>query len=312
LSKRRRIAVLVPCLNESATIADVITGCRTYVPDAAIYVIDNGSSDDTIGIARAAGAEVIVERRRGKGRALRTGFGAVDADFFVLVDGDGQMPLDRIPALLQPILAGHADMVVGSRSLGRDDESRFVNRLGNWAFSLLLRTLLRVRLTDVLSGFRAVSVESARALPLAADGFEIEVELTIKAAQRRQRIVELPIAARARPAGGSSRLRVVRDGLRILGAIAVLLLHGHPLRFFGAIGVALLAAAFSMVLYGTGSSAKSPVDSGVSLALLVIGGVLATAGLASIVAGVLLSPVARRLGSEHRRAESLPESASHI
>ena len=294
MSTPDQIAVLIPCLNEAATVGKVIGDFRRAAPEAAIVVIDNGSTDDTAGIARGLGATVIAEPRRGKGRALRTAFERVDADIYVLADGDDQLPAEALPALVAPIAGGTADLVIGSRALGTDAESRLINRIGNRAFSWLLRTLLGARLTDVLSGYRAVSRDALRRLTLAATSFEIEVELTIKAAQAGQRIAEVPVRVRARPAGNMLRIRVVRDGLRILGAIVVLLLRGRPVRFFLPLGIGLLALAAALALLA-GSAAGLGALIGWAASLLA-----AAAGAGALVAAVLLQPIARRLQPEVR------------
>lgn len=284
-----QIAVLIPCLNEAETIGKVIGDFRRTAPDAAIVVVDNGSTDDTAAIATSLGARVIREPRRGKGRALRTAFEQVGAEIYVLADGDDQLPAEQLPALVAPILDGSADLVIGSRALGTDAESHLVNRMGNRAFSWLLRTMLGADLTDVLSGYRAISRGAVERISLAATNFEIEVEITIKAAHAGQRISEIPIRVRARPAGNMPRIRVVRDGLRILGAIVVLLLRGRPLRFLVPVGLLLLAASGALSIAG-GSIGGAGALAAWSVALLT--GLM---GAGSLAAALALMPVARRL-----------------
>ena len=155
-----RVAVFIPCLNESLTIAKVIDDFRRVLPHAAVYVIDNGSTDDTAQIAEAHSATVLFETRRGKGFAVRTAFRKIDADIYVMVDGDDTYPADAIHALMEPVLAGRADMTVGSRLMeGTKSDFRPLNRVGNWIYPALIRFLLRVRLTDILSGFRVMTRE---------------------------------------------------------------------------------------------------------------------------------------------------------
>ena len=288
------IAILLPCLNEADSIGAVVDAFRRAAPDAAIHVIDNGSTDGTGTIARAHGAMVIVEPRRGKGRALRTAFRVVDADIFVLADGDGQAEADRIDALLAPLRAGDADMVVGSRRLGSYPRSRRINRLGNAAFTLLLRLLLRARLTDVLSGYRAVRAEMVRTLPLTSSRFEIEAELTIRAVQAGYRVVDVPITAAPRAAGNAPRLRVVSDGLRILASIVVFVTNGRPLRFLAVPGIVLLGAAALVAVAGR------DVPGGLAVAVAVLAGIV---GLGLVVLGLALLPTARSL----RTGDDVPE-----
>lgn len=289
MSTPDQIAVLIPCLNEAATIGKVIGDFRRAAPGARIVIIDNGSTDRTTEIARGAGADVIHEARRGKGRALRSAFERVSAGIYILADGDDQMPADRLPALIEPIQAGTADLVIGSRALGRDADSHRLNRIGNRGFTWLLRSILRADLTDVLSGYRAISRAGLERLHLGASSFEIEVELTIKACQARLRVAEVPIAVRARPTGTRPRIRVLRDGARILAAIAVLLLHGRPGRFFVPLGVSLLVLASVPAAFAAAAGGTLAIVAGL------LSGAVALAGAASIAAAITLQPVARRL-----------------
>jgi len=238
-----RIAVFVPCLNEELTIARVIDDFRRTLPAAAIFVIDNDSTDRTREIAIERGARVLVETRRGKGFAVRTAFRRIDADVYVMVDGDDTYPAEAVIALLEPVLAGRADMTVGSRlTAGSSSAFRPLNRLGNRIYPSLLRFLLRVRLTDILSGFRVMTREFVRGVPIAASGFEIEAELTVKAIERGYRLVELPIDLRSRPAGSVSKIRIASDGWRILWTIILLFRDYKPMTFFGGLGLLFMLA----------------------------------------------------------------------
>jgi glycosyltransferase involved in cell wall biosynthesis len=280
--------VLIPCLNEELMIGTVVTDFRREVPDAAIWVVDNGSTDQTTSVAQAAGARIVREPRRGKGFALRAAFRDIEADVYVLADGDGQLPAESIHALMQPVLEGRADMVVGSRAMGGRTSHRFVNNLGNVLFSRLLRTLLGVQVTDVLSGYRAMSRMLVKSLPLAARNFEIEVELTIKTSQRGYRIAEVPYEVRPRPAETSPHLRVVRDGARISWAILLLFRDYRPMAFFGSMGVLLLlvAAVLFAISDGVGRFWFLATD---TFALLV-----AISGLLAVATGAVVSVLGRR------------------
>ena len=283
-----RVAVLIPCLNEELMVGTVVKDFRRELPKAAIWVVDNGSTDNTTAVAAAAGARIMREPRRGKGFALRIAFRDIDADVYVLADGDGQLPAESVHDLLRPVLEGRADMVVGSRALAGRTSHKFVNNLGNMLFSRLLRTLLGVRVTDVLSGYRAMSRMLVKSLPLAARNFEIEVELTIKTSQRSYRITEVPFKVRPRPAATPPHLHVVRDGARISWAILLLFRDYRPMAFFGSLSVVLLA--FAALLYGVSGGAGHvwflPAD---ILAMLV-----AVSGLLSLATGGVLSVLARR------------------
>src|SRR3989449_2267774 len=189
-SARPRVAVLIPCYNEGLTIADVVRQFRAQLGDAVIYVFDNNSTDHTAEEASQAGAIVVRERRQGKGYVVQSMF-RLDADVYVMVDGDGTYPAASVHQLIAPILIGEADMTVGSR-LHRQSRSEFkrLNRAGNRLFLLVLNSLFHAKFTDLLSGYRAFSQEFVKDNPVFAQGFEIEAELTIKALQRGYRIAE--------------------------------------------------------------------------------------------------------------------------
>jgi glycosyltransferase involved in cell wall biosynthesis len=284
-----RVAVLIPCLNEELMVGKVVKDFRRELPEAEIWVVDNGSTDNTTAFAAAAGAQIIREPRTGKGFALRIAFRDIDADIYVLADGDGQLPAESVHDLMRPVLEGRADMVVGSRALAGRTSDRFVNNVGNILFSRLLRTLLGVRVTDVLSGYRAMSRMLVKSLPLASRNFEIEVEMTIKTSQRSYRITEVPFKVRPRPTATPPHLHVVRDGARISWAILLLFRDYRPMAFFVSIGAVLLA--FAALLYavsgGAGHAWFLPTD---TLATLI-----AVSGLLSLATGTVISVLARRL-----------------
>jgi glycosyltransferase involved in cell wall biosynthesis len=284
----QRVAVLIPCLNEERTVGTVVEDFRRELPDAAIWVVDNGSTDNTVDVALRAGARVLREPRMGKGFAIRAAFRDVEADVYVLADGDNQLPAESVHALIQPVLSGNADMVVGSRAMGGRTSPNPVNNLGNIIFSRLLRSALSVRVTDVLSGYRALSRLLVKTLPLASRNFEIEVELTIKTSQRSYRIREIPYQVKPRPSESPSHLRVVRDGLRISWAILLLFRDYRPMAFFGGIGIVwlVLAALLYATSGGTGTFWFLSVDT--------VGNLMAITGLLSITIGTILSVLSRR------------------
>jgi glycosyltransferase involved in cell wall biosynthesis len=221
-----RVAVLIPCLNEGLTVAAVVGGFRAALPSAALYVIDNASTDETAAEARAAGAQVLHEPRRGKGHAMQALFRVPAAEAYVMVDGDGTYPAQAVHALLEPVRSGRADMVIGSR-LHPGTHSRFEpgRRAGNLLFRGLARALFGVRVSDLFSGYRAFSARFVREVALDGGGFEIEAEMTIKAARRGLRIAEVPVDLGPRPTGSRSKLRAGRDGLRILARMGKLYLE---------------------------------------------------------------------------------------
>ena len=287
-----RLAVLIPCYNEELTIADVVHQFQAALPEADIYVFDNNSSDRTVDEAQAAGARVFFERRQGKGYVVQSMFRKVDADIYVMVDGDGTYPAQVVETLIAPIRRGEADMVIGSR-LHHAATSKFraLNRWGNKFFLLVLNVVFGVQLTDLLSGYRAFSRRLVRGVPLFSGGFETEAELTIKALQRGFPIVEVPVNLGHRPVGSHSKIRLVQDGFVILSTILTLLRDYKPLTFFGGLGLGLIALGFvpgAVVItefITTGLVLRLPS------AILALGLVLT--GVIAIVVGLILHTIAR-------------------
>jgi glycosyltransferase involved in cell wall biosynthesis len=237
-----RTAVLIPCYNEALTVGDVVRAFRSELPTAQIHVFDNNSTDGTATVASEAGAIVTTERRQGKGYVIQTMFRKVDADVYIMVDGDGTYPAASVHRLLEPILQDEADMVVGSR-LHPSSSSSFkaANLFGNKLIRWLLQLIFRVRLTDVLSGYRAFNRNFVKSIPLFGGGFEIETELTIKALQRGYRIEEVAVNLEDRPKGSFSKIHIVRDGFLILNTILALFRDTKPLTFFGISGLLLIS-----------------------------------------------------------------------
>lgn len=286
-----RIAVVIPCYNEELTIGEVVRQFRETLPEAEIYVFDNNSSDDSVALARAAGAEVVFEKRQGKGFVVQSIFRRVHAEIYIMIDGDGTYPIADVHRLMQPILNDEADMVVGSR-LHAQSASQFksVNRVGNKLFRYVLKYTLRVNLTDMLSGYRVFSREFVKGVPLFGGGFETETELTIKAVERGFRIVELPISLGERPAGSSSKIRIFRDGFLILNTILSLFRDHKPLTYFGSVGLFLMALSFLPLLL-TLQVFDAPslrILSAAAAAGFVI------AGMLSITVGLVLHTIVRR------------------
>lgn len=270
-----RIAILIPALNEEQTIADVVHAFQAACPHARIIVFDNASTDATARRARAAGAEVRLEPRRGKGHVVQSMFRSIDADVYVMVDGDATYPAERVHDLIHPILDGSADMVIGSRLLrSSDSDFRALNLMGNIFYALLLRGLFGVRITDLLSGYRAFSRRVVKTLPLVGGGFETEAEMTIKAVHRGFRVLEVPVSLAARPHGSASKIRIVQDGLLILNAVVSLFRDYKPLTFFGVLAL-ILGATASFAWLG-GSTFGAMVFALTACATLATGAVLHT------------------------------------
>lgn len=279
------IAILIPCYNEELTVAKVVADFRAELPDADVYVFDNNSTDKTIECAEEAGASVVTERRQGKGYVVQSMFAQVEADLYVIVDGDDTYPSAEVHRLIEPILLGKAEMVVGSRLMpASESEFRLANRLGNGFFLAVINSIFKVRLTDVLSGYRAFSREFVKSIPVFGGGFETEVELTVKSLARGYRIAEVPVRLTSRPHGSFSKIRIVQDGFVILNSILSLVRDYKPLTFFGSMGLILILLGLipgGVVLVEfieTGLVPRIP-SAILSVALILGGTVLITAGL---------------------------------
>ena len=287
-----KIAVLVPCFNEEVTVAQVVRDFKAALPAAEIVVFDNNSTDRTAELARESGAIVHVERRQGKGFVVLRMFETIEADIYVMVDGDNTYPAEAVRRLIEPIVEGRADMVVGSRlHAGSKSEFRLLNRLGNYFFAGLFRLIFRAGLTDILSGYRAFTRRFVEDIPLFGGGFEIEAELTVKALQRGYRIVEIPVDLVPRPAHSHSKIRIVHDGFVILSTILSLVRDYKPLTVFGTIGAVLVVA-------GSIPSAKAILDYASAGTLnhpgqALIGVWSVTLGVLFVLAGVILHSVSR-------------------
>jgi glycosyltransferase involved in cell wall biosynthesis len=241
-----RIAVLVPCFNEEAAVATVIADFRQTLPSADIYVYDNNSSDRTVAIAREAGAVVRNERRQGKGHVVRRMFADVDADIYVLVDGDATYDAASAPHMIETLVAGRLDMVVGLRVDQALAAWRLGHRTGNRLLTGFLSSVFGQAFKDILSGYRVFSRRFVKSFPVLSDGFEIETELTVHALELALPVAEIETPYFARPEGSASKLNTWRDGLRILGTILKLYRSEKPLRFFTAIGVFLLLVSIGL------------------------------------------------------------------
>src|SRR6185437_9141854 len=235
-----KIAVLVPCRNEAASIAEVVHDFQHYLPAATVYVYDNGSSDQTAQVARDAGARVFSEPLVGKGNVVRRMFADIEADIYVMVDGDGTYDASSAPRLVSYLVTNGLDMVNCARASSDRAAYRPGHRLGNRVLTGLVAKVFGNRLSDMLSGYRVLSRRFVKSFPALSTGFEIETELTVHALELRVPVAELSAPYVTRPRGSASKLRTVRDGLKILALIVHLVKEERPLQFFSA-GFCVLA-----------------------------------------------------------------------
>lgn len=293
------VAVIIPCLNEEATVGEVLDGFRASLPSAALYVIDNNSTDRTAQIALDHGAIVLRETRPGKGFAVRKAFREVEADIYLLVDGDDTYPAEDAMRMLDPILDGTADVVVGARlGAGSQSEFRQINRIGNRILLRLLNAVFDAQVTDLLSGYRAMTREFVKQTPVLSVGFELETELSVLALEREFRTIEIPVHLRGRPHGSHSKISVVRDGFRILNAIFTLLRDYRPFSFFGWAGV---IAAYLGILPGLFVTYEFMQRGTVRVPTAVLATGLVLSGLILILVGVMLTALNRRFRElDHR------------
>jgi len=286
-----RIAAVIPCFNEALAIAQVVGEFRAALPEAEIHVFDNNSTDDTAAVARAAGANVTHVALRGKGNVARRMFADVEADVYVMVDGDATYDVGEVRRLIALMVEGNLDMVVGSRvDDGADMQTyRRGHRFGNALLTGAVASLFDGRMTDMLSGYRVFSRRYAKSFPALSRGFEIETELTVHALELRMPFAEVPVPYRARPEGSESKLSTYRDGWRILKTICKLFVSERPLQFFsGAAGVLvllslILAEPLVSTYLNTGLVPRQPTA-------VLVTGMMLTAML-SFVCGVVLHTV---------------------
>ncbi|OLP45309.1 glycosyltransferase [Rhizobium oryziradicis] len=239
----RDVAVLLPCYNEASTIASVVRGFRQALPQARIYVFDNNSTDDTALAATLAGAEVLHERRQGKGHVVRRMFADIDADIYIMADGDGTYsPADAVE-LIHTLQLERADMVVGTRRGVQEDAGRQGHALGNRVFNALYRFVFGAGFTDIFSGYRAFSRRFVKSFPAISAGFEIETEMSVHASRLKLTVVERELGYGRRPEGSHSKLSTLKDGAKILWMFAMLAKETRPFAFFSSIAAVFLLAS---------------------------------------------------------------------
>lgn len=243
-----KIAVLIPCYNEAKTIEKVVKDYKRVLPKADIYVYDNNSSDGTAKIAKKAGAIVEYEYQQGKGNVIRSMFRDIDADCYLMIDGDDTYPSENAKEMCDLVLEGKADMVIGDRlsSTYFTENKRPFHNFGNKIVRFLINKLFKNKVKDIMTGYRAFSYEFVKSFPVLSKGFEIETEMTIHAVDKNFKLIEVPVNYRDRPEGSVSKLNTYKDGFKVLKTIAVLFKEYKPMSFFGL--VSLLCFIVSLIL----------------------------------------------------------------
>ena len=292
------VAVLLPCYNEAATIGKVVDDFRAALPRATVYVYDNNSTDGTADIAAAHGAVVRRESRQGKGNVVRSMFRDVDADFYLMADGDDPYPAEAAGDLLAPLAADEADMTVGDRisngAYGKENDRPF-HSFGNNLVRWLIRLIYGYAFEDVMTGYRAFTRTFVKTMPVMSEGFQVETEISIWAVDRRWRVADVPVDYRDRPEGSESKLSTFSDGMLVLAAIASLFRDYRPMAFFGWLTLILflcgLCAGVPVVAEYLATGLVTRMPSAVLAVALMIMAAL------SLTAGLILDTVAK----SHRR-----------
>ena len=240
--EKKKIAVLIPCYNEAITIKKVVEDYKEVLPEADIYVYDNNSTDGTDKIAKKAGAIVRYEYKQGKGNVIRRMFKDIDADCYLMIDGDDTYPKENAREMCNLILEGKADMVIGDRlsSTYFTENKRPFHNFGNRIVRFLINKLFKNNIKDIMTGYRAFSYDFVKGFPVLSKGFEIETEMTIHAVDKNFKLVEIPVTYRDRPKGSASKLNTYSDGFKVLKTIAVLFKEYKPAFFFNILSVLLI------------------------------------------------------------------------
>lgn len=288
---QKHIAVLIPCFNEAQTVGKVVADFRRVLPEAAVYVYDNNSTDGTAELARQAGAVVRRETRQGKGNVIRTMFREIDADCYLLVDGDDTYPAESAEALCNLVLQDEADMAIGDRLSATyfEENKRPLHGFGNRLVRACVGSLwgdAADKVLDVMTGYRAFSALFVKSFPVLSQGFEIETEMTVHALNHNLRIKSMPVPYRDRPQGSVSKLNTYADGFRVLAMILHLYRSYRPLRFFGGIGVLLAVLSLALFLPVLGTY----LDTGLvpRFPTLIVSSVMMLAAMLSLVCGLIL------------------------
>lgn len=284
-----KVAVLIPCYNESKTIRKVVADFKEVLPEAVIYVYDNNSKDHTDEIAREAGAVVRYEYQQGKGNVVRRMFQEIDAECYVIVDGDDTYPADAAPSMVKKVLDRQVDMVVGDRlsSTYFTENKRPFHNFGNSLVRSLINHMFHSDVRDIMTGYRAFSYRFAKSFPLVSQGFEIETEMTIHAVDKNMHIENEVITYRDRPEGSVSKLNTFSDGMKVLKTIFSLLADYRPFQFFGIISLILIALA--VILFAPVMAAYVHTGLVRRFPTLIVSGFLTVIAIISFFSGLMLS-----------------------
>ena len=292
--EKSKIAVLIPCYNESKTIKKVVEDYKKALPDADIFVYDNNSNDHTDEIAKEAGAIVRYEYKQGKGNVIRSMFRQIEADCYLMVDGDDTYPADNAKEMCDLILEGKADMVIGDRlsSTYFTENKRPFHNFGNRIVRFLINFFFKNKVKDIMTGYRAFSREFVKGYPVLSKGFEIETEMTIHAVDKNYKLVEIPVTYRDRPEGSVSKLNTYSDGFRVLKTIAVLFKEYKPAMFFNIIAFILLVLSCVLQIpifsefIKTGLVPRFPT--------LIVANIILVIALLLFVTGLILQVIAKK------------------
>jgi len=290
----KKIAVLIPCYNESKTIEKVVKDYKKVLPDADIYVYDNNSTDDTDKIAKKAGAIVCYEYRQGKGNVIRTMFRDIDADCYLMIDGDDTYPAESAKMMCNLILEGRADMVVGDRlsSTYFTENKRPFHNFGNKIVRWLINTLFDNDIKDIMTGYRAFSYEFVKSFPVLSKGFEIETEMTIHAVDKNFKIVEVPVTYRDRPIGSVSKLNTYKDGMKVLKTIGTLFKEYKPMVFFSIFTVFFILISLILGIPVVNDYLKTGLV--LRFPTLIVSCISLVIGVLSFITGIILDVVSKK------------------
>ena len=286
-----KIAVLIPCYNESKTIEKVVTDFRKQLPEAVIYVYDNNSTDGTDEIARKAGAVVRYEFQQGKGNVIRRMFAEIDAQCYVMVDGDDTYPADQVKQMVDKVLINRADMVVGDRlsSTYFEENKRPFHNFGNSIVRASINALFKNDIKDIMTGYRAFSYRFVKTFPVLSKGFEIETEMSIHAIDKNMYVENVVIEYRDRPQGSESKLNTYSDGFKVIKTIIKLLRTYRPMGFFGLISVILFLLAMVFVIPVVVTYVKTGLVP--NFPTLIVCGFATIAAIQSLFAGLILQTI---------------------
>ncbi len=307
INNKANIVILIPCLNEEITIGKVIHDFQDAIPEAKIIVFDNNSTDRTAAIVRECGAKVIPESRPGKGHVVASMFRKVDADYYVIVDGDDTYSAEHVRKLLEPVMKEQADMAVAVRLAEYTATSfRPLHVFGNNLVRRLVNWIFKSNLSDIMSGYRVFSRELVQSIPILSSGFEVETEMTIRILDYGFRIKEVPLPYRERPEGSVSKLRTFHDGFRVLAEIARIAKAYKPFTFFGGIGLAFILAGGISGIWVILDYLEDEYVNKVPTAILATGFMLL--GFGSMGIGILLNTISYRFRENMRQLHKIIRS----